>query len=1098
MIVLHVLWSPAGREGGEPALFLWGEDVERAVERPLPQAARAGRDNLGAQPREVRSLLRHVADGLLYECAEPGTLEILWPTLRGAPLPSDRSKEEVCLQARLQPWKVSGLWVPPEDVLPLLSALPREAPDPLLYGTAARVWIEAAFFCLGLLARQRIIPTLATQGKGGTREHAAQWHPVLTDEEDRLALETLIQALPPLCRAEVSADGRDRSERRLRDPVFLVRDFIGRCIDASLRRLLAEEGFPECGARRGALARTLGGPLGAWLKGLGWIDPRIEGETRVLEDFAREVRRWNDTLTEPPPGSYRTAFRLVAPAPRPEAPPEAGPTLVPVDPREDARETAEPIAFQDEVTPDMATSLGAGIGDAAADSGAEWVVEFYLQDRNNLDILVPAARVWEEQEAELPWGGRVFERPQDRLLEDLGRASRIFPSLERSLETPAPLSCALSLEEAHAFLSQGAPLLQESGFGILLPSWWHEESSRPRLRLRLRTDDGSSGALAGDAASGLGTDALIRYDWEIALGEAVITPEEFYRLASQKLPLLQVRGRWFELNEEQTSSIRKLLEERKGDNQLTLAEAVHWGMGGLSLRTNLPVAEVLAEGSVQSLLEHIRGEVAPNPITMGPEFHGCLRPYQERGVGWLEFMRQCGLGACLADDMGLGKTVQLIALLLHERKSRQVGPTLVLCPMSVVGNWQREIERFAPGLRVLVHHGLRRLRDQSFIAEAAANDVVISTYALAHRDRQQLRRVSWERLVLDEAQSIKNPATLQSRAVRSLRARTRVALTGTPLENRLAELWSILDVLNPSYLGSRAEFRRNFSVPIERSRDPRRRVTLRRLVQPFLLRRLKTDPQVIRDLPEKLEMRVFCNLTREQATLYQAVVGEMLGAIDNSQGITRRGLILATLTRLKQICNHPAHFLQDGSRMEKRSGKSERLREMLEEILAEGDRALVFTQFTEMGLMLQAHLSAVLRCEVLFLHGGTPKAARDRMVDRFQAPGGPPIFLLSLRAGGTGLNLTAATHVFHFDRWWNPAVEDQATDRAFRIGQTRNVQVHKFVCVGTLEEKIDQMILEKRDLASSIVGAGEQWLTEMDTAQLREMMTLSLDAVSED
>jgi SNF2 family DNA or RNA helicase len=1056
MITLHLLWSPAGRDEEQPALFLWGEEAETSADR---KDAPSERDLLGCPPREVRSILRKVADGILYECAEPGAAELLRPTLRGAPVAA--GSHEAHPRSRLEPWRVQGLRVPPEDVLPLLTGFPRQAPEPLVYGAAVGYWIDAAFLALGLVARQRVIPTVVTRGNAGMRHHAAQWEPVLTDEEDRVALDTLIRAMPPVCRAEIA--GRSREERRLREPALLLRDFLKRTIDASLRRLLAEEGFPEFGSKRGAVARTLGGPLGAWLKGLGWIDGEIEGETRVLEEFAREVRRWNDTLTEPPPGSYRTAFRLI-----------------------------EPESSADTALPGVA--------------GPEWRIEFHLQDRNDLEMLVPAARVWEEDAARLPWEAGIFGRPQDRLLEDLGRASRIFPPLERALERPAPVGCALGLDEAHTFLSQAGPLLEESGFGVIVPPWWNDEASRPRLLLRLSPAQpipSAAGSFAGDGSGppgGLGADALIRYDWEIALGDAVLSPEEFHRLASDQRSLVLVRGRWCELRQEQTASIRKLLDEAGEDRRLTLSEAVHWGMGGLSVRTDVPISEVRAEGWVQRLFDHIRGDESPQPIVMGDDFQGSLRPYQERGVGWMEFMRTCGLGACLADDMGLGKTVQLIALLLHERKqeARQVGPTLVLCPMSVVGNWQREVQRFAPGLRVLVHHGLRRLRDQNFLSEASASDVVVSTYALAHRDRIQLRRVSWERLVLDEAQSIKNPATLQARAVRSLRARTRVALTGTPLENRLAELWSILDVLNPGYLGSRAEFRRTFAVPIEHYRDPRRRVSLRRLVQPFLLRRLKTDPQVIRDLPEKLEMRVFCNLTREQATLYQAVVAEMMGAIESSEGIARRGLILATLTRLKQVCNHPAHYLQDGSRIEARSGKVERLGEMLEEILAEGDRALVFTQFTEMGLMLQAHLSAMLRSEVLFLHGGTPKAARDRMVDRFQAANGPPIFLLSLRAGGTGLNLTAATHVFHFDRWWNPAVEDQATDRAFRIGQARNVQVHKFVCVGTLEEKIDQMILEKRELASSIVGAGEQWLTEMDTAQLREMMTLSLDAVSED
>ena len=1093
MIYLHAAWSPARGEH-DPSLFLWGEDSDASGGRPRDGKLEEGQPFPGGvPPREVRLHLGKVADGLLYECAEEGSMELLLPTWRGAPATARATRAHPPRGTRLHPWKVPGLHIPPEDSLPFLTRLPREAPASTSYGGSLRYWSEAAALGLGLLARQRIIPSIADTYLGGLRRRLAVWQPIWSDPEDRDALELLIAAMPGICRAQARSGRRPTGGHRLADPGPLLRDFVATALDAALRRVLAEEGFPDGG--RGHAARSIGGPLGAWLRGLGWIDGSMEGEARNLEEFSREVRRWNDLLVEPPPGSYRTALRL---------------------------------------TPPPADEEGAETG--------PWRLEFFLQDRCEPENLVPASRVWEESGIELVWGERVYERPQDHLLEDLGRAAGIFPPLERALATAMPTECSLTLSEAHTFLSQAGPLLDESGFGVLLPTWWRSEEAQPQLRLHLRpaaspgramattgtTVAGAAGATgAGDAAgatadadgdpgqvpepidpapfgatagAGLGVDALIHYDWGIALGDTVLTPAEFHRLAANQQPLVRHRGRWFEVREDLTSSLAQILKENGNRPGLTVGEALYWSMGGLAPQLGMRSPEITAEGWVGDVLERLRGDVSPAPILMGEEFHGQLRPYQERGVGWLDFMRLCGLGACLADDMGLGKTVQLIALLLHDRKLMPVrpGPTLVLCPMSVVGNWQREIERFAPGLRVMVHHGFRRLRDHTFPAEAAASDVVVTTYALAHRDRHQLAQVTWERLVLDEAQNIKNPSTLQTRAVRGLRARTRVGLTGTPLENRLSELWSILDVLNPGYLGNRAEFRRTFALPIERYRDRSRQLTLRRLVQPFLLRRLKTDPHVIRDLPEKLEMRVFCNLTREQATLYQAVVSEMMAVIEQSEGIARRGIILNTLTKLKQVCNHPLHFRPDGGEVEGRSGKVARLTEMLEEILAEGDRALVFTQFTEMGTILQNHLAEKLRTEISFLHGGTPRAARDRLVEEFQEGEGPAVFLLSLRAGGTGLNLTAARHVFHFDRWWNPAVEDQATDRAFRIGQTRNVQVHKFVCVGTLEERIDQMILEKRDLASVIVGAGEQWLTEMDTKQLREVLTLSLDAVSED
>ncbi len=452
--------------------------------------------------------------------------------------------------------------------------------------------------------------------------------------------------------------------------------------------------------------------------------------------------------------------------------------------------------------------------------------------------------------------------------------------------------------------------------------------------------------------------------------------------------------------------------------------------------------------------------------------------------------------------MGLGKTIELISLLLHDRDKPQIasktGPALLICPMSIVGNWHKELQRFAPSLNVMVHHGHERLSGEAFEQEAKRHDIVITTYSLALRDKEHLSHLEWEYVVVDEAQNIKNDAAKQTQAIKKLNARHKIALTGTPVENRLSELWSIMEFLNPGYLGSGADFRKNFAIPIERYRDSNRAESLKRLVQPFVLRRLKTDKTIIADLPDKMEMKVFCNLTQEQASLYEAVVQEMLAKIEESEGIERKGLVLSTLLKLKQVCNHPAQFVADGSALPGRSGKLARLEEMLEEALEEGDKALIFTQFAEMGMLLRQHLQETLGREVLFLYGGTPKKQRDIMVQRFQEDRrGAPLFILSLKAGGVGLNLMAANHVFHFDRWWNPAVENQATDRAFRIGQKKNVQVHKFICVGTLEERIDQMIEQKKELAESIVGSGENWLTEMSTAQLKELFALSREAVGE-
>ncbi|MGC5015470.1 SNF2-related protein [Streptosporangium sp. DT93] len=424
------------------------------------------------------------------------------------------------------------------------------------------------------------------------------------------------------------------------------------------------------------------------------------------------------------------------------------------------------------------------------------------------------------------------------------------------------------------------------------------------------------------------------------------------------------------------------------------------------------------------------------------------------------------------------------------------GPTLLVCPMSLIGNWQKEASRFAPSLRVYVHHGGARRREAELAATVREADLVVTTYGTALRDLGALAAIRWERVVCDEAQAIKNSATRQSRAVRSIPARTRLALTGTPVENRLTELWSIMEFCNPGLLGPARRFRTRYQEPIETRRDPDAVSALRRATGPFVLRRLKTDRSIISDLPEKQEMKVWCTLTREQAELYGAVAGEMLGRIDGSSGIERRGNVLAAMTRLKQICNHPVQFLKDGSGLAGRSGKLARLEELAEEIVAEGDKALVFTQYAEFGTLLQPYLAAHLDRPVLWLHGGLSKKRRDALVERFQGDDEPMLFLLSLKAAGTGLNLTAASHVVHVDRWWNPAVEDQATDRAFRIGQTKNVQVRKFICLDTLEERIDEMIERKKSLAQSVVGTGEDWIAGLSTERLRELFRLGPRAVS--
>jgi SNF2 family DNA or RNA helicase len=703
-----------------------------------------------------------------------------------------------------------------------------------------------------------------------------------------------------------------------------------------------------------------------------------------------------------------------------------------------------------------------------------WRVDFLLQATDDPSLLLPAEEVFRTQ-------GR---QPQEKLLGDLGRATRLAPMLERALHTARPSQVQLDAGSAWRFLREVAPVLAQSGFGVLAPRWWRRPRRQLGVRLRATPTQGTPGK------SALGLDALCQVTWEVALGEDVLSLEELEELAALKAPLVKLRGEWVELRPDDIDAALAFYQRAPRDGeQLSAREILQMGLG-LQGDDGLPVVGLVGEGWLGELLSEAR-EARVREVAAPEGFGATLRPYQQRGLGWLLFHDALGLGACLADDMGLGKTVQLLALLVHERQGgARPAPTLLVCPMSLVGNWQREAAKFAPGLKVRVHHGARRRSE----GEA---DLVLTTYALAARDSKVLGGIDWGRVVLDEAQHIKNASTRQAKAVHALKAGRRVALTGTPVENRLSELWSILEFLNPGLLGTPAAFRKRFAVPIERYGDEEAARTLRKVTGPFILRRLKTDKAIVADLPDKVEMKVVCNLTREQATLYKAVVDELLERVASMDEVARRGAVLGAMTRLKQVCDHPALLLQDRSALAGRSGKLAQLEEILQTALANEEKVLVFTQFAEMGHALKPYLQEQLGREVLFLHGGTSREGRDQMVQRFAQPQGPPVFLLSLRAGGTGLNLVAASHVVHYDRWWNPAVEDQATDRAFRLGQTKDVQVRKLVCAGTLEERIDAMIEDKRSLAGKVVGEGEGWLADLSVDALQALVGLSEDAVAE-
>ncbi|MGE0494769.1 MAG: DEAD/DEAH box helicase [Vulcanimicrobiota bacterium] len=691
-----------------------------------------------------------------------------------------------------------------------------------------------------------------------------------------------------------------------------------------------------------------------------------------------------------------------------------------------------------------------------------WRLEIRLESRLGPGLSAGVEDIWDRPH-ELPQELRLDPRgPMVALLVDLGRAIRVFPELGPAMAGPRPEALELDHQEVYQFLRSTAWLLEEMGFGVGMPSSLRQFQP---LSMHLSVKESAQG--------GKGLDILVDYDWQVRLGEQPLNEAELRQLAGATLPLVCLRGQWYLL---EPDSLRRALElwNRGGARGATLGEALAASRVGLAV-------DFTFEGGLAGLSG--RFALEPPPSTLRAQ----LRPYQERGYSWLVFLRERGLGACLADDMGLGKTVQLIALLLREREQHPgLGPTLLVCPTSIVGNWCKELERFGPELQVMVHHGPGRPKS----LEPAGVDLVVTTYGLVHRDRQVLARVKWRGLVLDEAQNVKNPASLQAKAVRAMTAGFRVAMTGTPVENRLADLWALMDFLQPRLLGTRRGFQKQFAVPIERYGDEACREGLKNLVGPFLLRRKKTDPDIAPDLPDKVEYNLYCRLTGEQSTLYEQAAEQLLEEVSLAEGITRKGLVLKLLTRLKQLCNHPGLYLGGLDPMAGRSGKLERLEEMLEEVVACGDAALVFTQFAGFAQRLAGHLSGRLDREVLCLHGGLSRVARDRVVHRFSLSYGPPVMVISVRAGGVGLNLTRASRVFHFDRWWNPAVEAQATDRAFRIGQTRKVEVYKFICSGTLEERIDLMLAHKARLAETVVGSGEDWLTSLDDESLGALLRL--------
>ncbi len=732
-------------------------------------------------------------------------------------------------------------------------------------------------------------------------------------------------------------------------------------------------------------------------------------------------------------------------------------------------------------------ALALQVGEPAPDAPDHWPVRILLEHPADPGVLRTPSEVRESVGFQDFIGLRRWE-------DALTQAAEVLPALAAGGD-----QVDLSTDAVWRLLTTPQARLRAAGIRLLLPAWWKPVPVRTQLRLR------SSGRGLFSA------DALVGYEWRVTLGERTISTEEFERLVAQRTPLVRLEGRWVSLPPQAAAAALRRWRSQGAQGEISAGAALLLALQAEAATPDAEAEEILDVEADEALLATLRHLTAASPDLPEPTgFCGALRPYQRQGLAWLAARADLGLGGVLADDMGLGKTIQILALFAHRRAeagkstgSGSTGSTLIVAPTSVVANWAAEAARFTPGLRVVTHHGTDRARGADVAEMAAGADIVLTNYALLLRDAEQLTGIGWDGVILDEAQAIKNPGAKQTQAARRLQARYRFALTGTPVENALADLWSIFTFVQPGYLGSETAFRQRLAGPIEGNEPAgeQARETLRRLIGPLVLRRTKAERGVAEELPPRIETVERCLLTPEQAALYEAVARELLVRVGESEGMRRKAAVLLALLRLKQVCNHPAHYAGDGSALAERSGKLIRLLELLEEVVADGERSLVFTQFASFGRRLSGYLSEHLGpgVPVLCLDGGTPAAERAGLVARFQEAAGAAVFVLSLKAGGAGLNLPAARHVFHYDRWWNPAVERQATDRAHRIGQTGTVHVHKMVCTGTLEERIDELIREKEALAAGVLDAGghtgERWLTELDDAALRQVLALRKEAL---
>ena len=1082
MLIVHARWV-RNLHGHVRGLYLWAEDTKAYNNAMVSHDLNTCKKHPFAAPhKKLVSVLKKLAPQVKTHA---GSLILALPSTHDAPLPSfpvtgQKSNSSALEQEESSPpvkqensdpalWYVEAVILSPLDAIHFLSKSFEDTAK-ITWHPSFDYWRDVAQCSLNAVVNQSIMPEL-TYERSDWRASGwhATWRAELLDHE-LASISVLAHAMPKA----LSSVCYDAEKYFFAQPLDIMQDMVNSCIDIFVRSSLEDQKLSETAD----LAIT-NATFQEWLIKLTKKNNVLLYSSYVrVSTISQRLQEWQRII----PATKQLLQTVLTLSPLPLA------TSIKEE------QSIEISQFTTEQPTIMAQP--------------DWRIDLFVSPQADPSFMIPAHAVWDTDSHDYDFLDSLYAQPQKQLRGDLKKLANLFEPFQKTVNERSPEQVTISSDEALDFLQKIAPKLENHHIKLFMPRDFQEKQKKFTLKLYLKKPPTSSKRGMFDMTT------LLAYDWRIALGDVIVSQEEFERLAALKQSLVYFRGQWIQMDQEQAQKTLDLIR-KSAESTMGLPEALKLGYGQVDDTTRLAISGFDGDAWATEFLAQLQKPETLPLVATPQSFIGQLRPYQMVGLSWLVFLEKVGLGACLADDMGLGKTIQIIAWLLHKKElsqktahtgqllngTSQKAPdgarhsnaekVLLICPLSVVGNWQKELQRFAPSLKVWVHHGAQRLSGNTDFASQASNcDLIITTYALAGRDKDMLSSIHWQTVIIDEAQNIKNHETKQTQAIKQLNASHKIALTGTPIENRLTELWSIMDFLNHGYLGGQSQFTTQFAGPIERYHDQDATERLKQLVAPAILRRVKTDKNVIKDLPEKIESKVYCSLSKEQATLYESVVKNMLQTIKEAEGLQRSGLIFSTLIKLKQICNHPVHYLKDQGTLEKRSGKLSRLGELLEEILAQGDKALIFTQFTEMGNHLVDYLEKNYKTEVLFLHGGTPKKGRDTMVEQFYNDPNAKLFVLSLKAGGIGLNLTPANHVFHFDRWWNPAVENQATDRAFRIGQHKMVQVHKFICSGTLEEKIDLMIEQKKELANLVVGGGEQWIGNLSNDQLENLFSL--------